>query len=312
MRRDRWTQPARPCAAGACAIVLAIGLFALAGGAKPAAAAAVVNCYDSERGTVQQKRAHACDGEAISDARARAVREARQQRRLRALRADGDAPSARRGGRTQVGSGFPVGDGRTIATARHVVTDCRSITVATTAGASTPARVVAEATMADVAVLRIDRALVPAIPVPTTRADVPAGTPVVAIGYPEQGLLRIRPASVSGSVLETARPDNGPPVIVFRGQVRRGNSGGPLVRNDGQLLGLVVAKVNTPAVFEATGDVVRDVAFAYPAAAVRDLLPASAMASSRASDGAGDGTDGMPLAMAEARTLRVICRRGSP
>jgi len=282
----------------------AVGAAALAWIGPPAAGAGVVNCYDPARDIVQTKRAHACDGEVVSDARARSIRDDRQQRRMRAVHRDGDAAPDRRRGRTRVGSGFPIGDGRTIATARHVVTDCAAIRVATTAGASAPATVAAKATMADLAVLRIERALVPGIPLPAGRADVPSGTSVVAIGYPEQGMQRIRPATVAGAVLETARPDKGPPVVVFRGSVRRGNSGGPLLRNDGHLLGVVVAKVNTPAVFEDTGDLVRDVAFAYPAAALRDLLAANTIEVATA------GGDGMPLAVAEARTLRVICRRG--
>jgi S1-C subfamily serine protease len=287
-------------------LIAAVCLVALGWRAAPAADAKVVNCYDPDRGIVQAKRAHACDGKAVSDQRAEAIRAERQQRRLRALRPKGDAPETRQGGRTQFGSGFPVGDGRSIATARHVVTDCASITVTTTAGAEATARIVAEATMADLAVLRIDEVLVPPIPLPPGRADVPSGTPVAAIGYPEEGLLRIRPAIVTGSVIETARPDSGPPVIVFRGSVRRGNSGGPLLRNDGRLLGLVMAKVNTPEVYRQTGDVVRDVAFAYPAAAVRDLLGAEAR------DAATGSEPGVALAVAEARTLRVVCRRGEP
>jgi serine protease Do len=41
--------------------------------------------------------------------------------------------------------------------------------------------------------------------------------------------------------------------------IRRGNSGGPVIDDRGYVVGVVSAKVNTPAMFQRTGQVMRDI-----------------------------------------------------
>ena len=311
------------------------------------AQADVVPCFDAERGIVQRKRAHACSGDIVSEARAAEIREERQRRRLRALRPgpgepggdgggreprDGDgrggdgrsgggdggggdgggrgqsggATPPERGATVRTGSGFPVGTAGHIVTARHAVAGCGSIRIATTAGAEAQARVVARAPRADLAVLATARTLLPPVPLPPAGGAAVArpGERVTAIGYPEQGLPRIRPFVVHGPVVEVNQRGAAPEVIAFRARVRRGNSGGPLFGENGRLLGVVVAKVDTPAVYRRTGEVVRNLAFAYSMASLRPLL-AAAEVPLAAANRSPLSTD-----VAEARTVRVICRAG--
>jgi S1-C subfamily serine protease len=76
--------------------------------------------------------------------------------------------------------------------------------------------------------------------------DVQAGTPGAVLGYPENGPFRIAPARVgmTGPVVTEDSYGQGPitrELTALRGEVRSGNSGGPLVDGDGRVMGTVFA-----------------------------------------------------------------------
>jgi S1-C subfamily serine protease len=76
--------------------------------------------------------------------------------------------------------------------------------------------------------------------------DVRSGTPGAVLGYPENGPLTITPARVAatGPVITQDSYGRGPvtrQLTALRGDVRSGNSGGPLVDGNGRVLGTVFA-----------------------------------------------------------------------
>lgn len=286
------------------ALLLALAGLAAAEPGTTAGQGPLVNCYDPERGIVQDKRPHECDGEVVSDARARELREQRQRARFQALRPGSGLPQPRREQGQRLGSAFAINAAGDVLTARHVVDGCRKIALQTAAGDTVPARILAFAKEADVALLTTSAKL-PPIPMAPGQTTLTAGDPVVVVGYPNEGLPRIRPRSVVGEVVDTIRIEYGGPAVAFRGAVRPGNSGGPLLRADGTLAGLVVAKVNTAAVYQKTGRYLRDVAFALPVALLRDLLAKHGRTLPPAVE------QGLDLAELRSRTLRVICTTGN-
>jgi S1-C subfamily serine protease len=139
--------------------------------------------------------------------------------------------------RLGTGSGFVLDDGL-IVTNRHVVGQPREVSISTWDGRSFDARVDGIARDADLAVIRV-RGL--DLPVATVRTE-PAiiGERVAAIGYPGGGGATITTGVVLGL---TDGPILGEqvPAIRVSAEVRPGNSGGPLVDADGQVIGVIFA-----------------------------------------------------------------------
>lgn len=108
-----------------------------------------------------------------------------------------------------------------------------------------PAQVTAFDVKHDVAVLTAaGQALPPVIPLARTLRH---GQPAAVIGFPRGGIRRVVPARIDRVATWDTEPVGGGaplpvPVLAFRAEVQHGNSGGPILAEDGTALGLVVAK----------------------------------------------------------------------
>jgi len=139
--------------------------------------------------------------------------------------------------RLGTGSGFVIGDGL-IVTNRHVVGQPREISISTWDGRSFDARVEGIAQDADLAVIQVVGTDLPA----ATLRDAPAvvGEAVAAIGYPGGGGAVITTGRVLGFV-EGGLLGEAVPSIRVDAEVRQGNSGGPLIDMEGQVVGVIFA-----------------------------------------------------------------------
>lgn len=123
----------------------------------------------------------------------------------------------------------------------HVVAGTNTVQVDTARG-RLDATVVLFDPSEDVAVLAVPGLNAPAIPLAPEAAD--SGQSAIVLGYPGGGPYTASAARVR-ETLELTGPDiykTGTverEVYTVRGRVRAGNSGGPLVNPDGQVLGLV-------------------------------------------------------------------------
>jgi S1-C subfamily serine protease len=138
--------------------------------------------------------------------------------------------SAGCGAGLSVGSAFFVGSEHAVTNA-HVVAGGESVTV-TVAGAELAAVVVAFDPATDLALLNVPGAGAPALEL---AADAPPrGTAAAVLGYPGGGELTVTAAAVTAT-FDIAGPDiygsgaHPHSVVELRGEIRRGNSGGPLV-----------------------------------------------------------------------------------
>lgn len=113
-----------------------------------------------------------------------------------------------------------------------------------------PARVTLFDPVTDVAVLYVPGLQAPTAP--TAAAPAASGDSALALGFPGTGGFRASPVRIRTVV--DARGDDiyGNPgavreVFAFRGIVRPGNSGGPLIDTDGEVIGMVFAAGQTDA-----------------------------------------------------------------
>lgn len=138
------------------------------------------------------------------------------------------------------GTGFVVAEGRVMTNA-HVVAGADSVTVET-GGKPYEATVVSFDPDADISILAV-----PDLPQPPLKfVDSPAkpDTGAILLGYPGGGGFEASPARIR-EIIELNGPDIYQKstvtreVYTVRGTVRQGNSGGPLINLDGNVLGVV-------------------------------------------------------------------------
>jgi S1-C subfamily serine protease len=139
------------------------------------------------------------------------------------------------------GSGFPVGPGMVLTNA-HVVAGTQGTTVRSSGGRSLTARIVLFDPERDVAILYVPRLALP----PLNEAGAQAGTQGAAIGYPGGGSETAEPAVVNGQVQAEGRDIYGQNLVVrsiwiTQAKVQPGNSGGPLVDLNGNVIGVIFA-----------------------------------------------------------------------
>ncbi len=101
-----------------------------------------------------------------------------------------------------------------------------------------------------------------------------AGDSVVAVGFPLQGLLTSDPSVTTGAVSALAGPGDDRRLLQITTPVQPGNSGGPLLDLSGNIVGVVVGKLNALKVALLTGDIPQNVNFAISTGAVRTFLDA--------------------------------------
>jgi S1-C subfamily serine protease len=139
------------------------------------------------------------------------------------------------------GSGFVVSDHSVMSNA-HVVAGSNSVTVHDTDGTSYDATVVSYDPRVDIAILDVPG--LPAPPLAFANAPAAAGTEAVVMGFPDASSFEATPARIR-EVINLKGPDIyrtttvTRQVYTIRGTVRQGESGGPVVDLNGQVLGVV-------------------------------------------------------------------------
>lgn len=148
----------------------------------------------------------------------------------------------------RLGSGVVVSQAGDILTALHVVTGASDVTVTFSDGSKSPATVTTSEQDHDIAVLRASRP--PATLVPAVLGNpnaVRVGDEAFVVGNPLGLTWSMSSGIISGldrsfEVPETKQTIKG--LIQIDAAVNPGNSGGPLLNRNGQVIGIVAALVN--------------------------------------------------------------------
>ncbi len=98
------------------------------------------------------------------------------------------------------------------------------------------------------------------------------GDSVYAYGFPLQGLLASDPGITAGNVSNLAGIGDDRSLLQITAPIQQGNSGGPLLDETGNVVGVIVGKLNSLVIAKLTGDIPQNVNFAINATEARKFL----------------------------------------
>jgi hypothetical protein len=157
------------------------------------------------------------------------------------------------------GSGFAVAPG-VVVTNAHVVEGCRALRVLHGAQAR-GGRVLAIDREQDLAAVQSDLA-VPAVLALRASPALRVGESVVAFGFPLAGSLSREGNLTTGNVSALAGLRDDARYLQITAPVQPGNSGGPLLDDSANVIGVITAKLDAVAIAKRTGDIPQNVNFA--------------------------------------------------
>jgi len=182
--------------------------------------------------------------------------------------------------RASTGTGFFItGDGYLL-TCFHVVVNSGAIRLRNLKGETFTARAVAVDRANDLALLKVDEtaggvAVTPGRfrPLPLAPSgDVRRGTGVVTMGFPNVNLQGIEPKVTDGIVNSFSGANNDPRVFQISSPIQTGNSGGPLINMEGNVVGVIASKLDAAAIARQTGDIPQNVNYAIKSQYALDFL----------------------------------------
>jgi TPR repeat protein/S1-C subfamily serine protease len=170
---------------------------------------------------------------------------------------------------TSSGSGVLITTDGLILTADHVVNGATQIDVQTPSGRFS-AKVVQVDAANDVALIKINGSFKPS-PIISSK-NVQLGQSVFTIGYPNIDLQGYSQKLTKGEISSMDGVQDDPREWQISVPVQPGNSGGPLYDDKGNVIGIVLAKLNALKMVKYTGDVPENVGYAIKSSYILPLL----------------------------------------
>ena len=180
------------------------------------------------------------------------------------------APEPTRGPleRELTGSGFRVSARGHVLTDAHVVRGCTEVRIPP----GGVVEVMAREGSSDLALLRVPKGTSGAAAKFRQGRGIRPAASVVVVGYPLRGLLASEANVSTGAVSALAGPGDDRRLIQITAPIQRGNSGGPVLDTAGNVVGVVVAKLDAIRIARSTGDIPQNVNFAVSAGTARAFL----------------------------------------
>ena len=167
------------------------------------------------------------------------------------------------------GSGFFITDDGYLITNQHVADEGAAVRVLTGNGAI-PAKVVKVDRANDLALLKVEGKFAPlAI---TSSRGVRLGSTAATVGFPNVGLQGYSPKLAKGEIASLAGIQDDARHFQISVPVQPGNSGGALVDERGNVIGVVVAKLSQKAAIASTGTLAENVSYAVKSSYLLSFL----------------------------------------
>jgi S1-C subfamily serine protease len=176
---------------------------------------------------------------------------------------------------TSSGTGFFVSTSGHVLTNAHVVEGCVQAQITQNAYAPIPARVSARDVVNDLALLQTS-----ATPqaIASLRAGAKVGESVAVFGFPLPGLLASSGNFTIGNITATAGLLDDTRMLQISAPIQPGNSGGPVLDNAGNVVGVVVAKLDALRYAAANKDVAQNINFSIKTAVAVNFLESNGIA----------------------------------
>jgi S1-C subfamily serine protease len=171
----------------------------------------------------------------------------------------------------KTGTAFFVNKQGNIVSNLHVVQECNGIEVRN-ASFKAKAQLLFTDNVNDLALLIADT--VPPLSVGYFRAgkEVRVGDDIITIGYPLTSVLGESAKVTKGNISSLTGIANDSSMLQISAPIQPGSSGGPLLDNSGNIVGIVSAKLSELAMLKATGSLPQNVNFAIKAQTIQLFL----------------------------------------
>ena len=170
------------------------------------------------------------------------------------------------------GTGFFVSSNGLIVTNHHVIKGATKILVTVPTGEQLKAQVISKSTSTDLAVLKIDYETDNYLNFASPgAADI--GDAVFTLGFPTPHILGKEIKYSEGVINSLSGLQGDSTYFQTSVPIQRGNSGEPLVNQDGDVVGIVTASAAVEAFYQATGSLPQNVNWAVKGAYASLILP---------------------------------------
>ena len=170
---------------------------------------------------------------------------------------------------TASGSGFFITDDGYLISNYHVVKDAIKVRLVTSAGLIN-AKVVQVDAANDLALLKVEGRF-SSLPIATSRTVSMGGT-VATVGFPNTGLQGFAPKLAKGEIASLSGASDDPRYFQISVPVQPGNSGGALVDDRGNVIGIVSAKLDASVALAASGALPENVNYAVKSSFLLSFL----------------------------------------
>jgi TPR repeat protein len=170
---------------------------------------------------------------------------------------------------TASGSGFFITEDGYLISNYHVVKDAKKVRLVTSAG-TIDAKVVQVDTANDLALLKVVGRFVP-LPILSSKSAHLGGT-VVTIGFPDPSLQGFSPKLAKGEIASLSGAGDDPRYFQISVPVQPGNSGGALVDERGNVIGIVSAKLDASTALAMSGSLPENVNYAVKSSLLLSFL----------------------------------------
>ena len=164
------------------------------------------------------------------------------------------------------GTGFAVTSQGHVVTNSHVVQACKAIEVGRE---HRPAELISVDVVNDLALLKAE---MKPVPLPVTVERLRLGSPISVMGYPLSGISGGQLVATTGVVSALAGLGGDSRHFQFSAPIQPGSSGGPVIDEEGNVVGVAVSTANAKAVHDVSGALPQNMNYAIRSSILQTFL----------------------------------------